>query len=43
MKTDENLTKLEYEKLYEIIKKEIADSIYDLKDLIENLQNLNNQ
>lgn len=43
MKADENLNSLEYEKLYSIIKKEIADSIYDLQDLIHNLENLNNQ
>ena len=43
MKSDENLNQLEYEKLYLIIKKEIADTIFELQDLIHNLQNLNNQ
>lgn len=43
MKADENLNPLEYEKLFFIIKKEIADSIFDLQDLIHNLENLNNQ
>lgn len=42
MKSDENLNTLEYESLYLIIKKEIADTIYDLQDLIQNLQILNN-
>jgi hypothetical protein len=41
MKTDENLNELEYNKLYVIIQKEIADTIYDLQDLIKNLENLN--
>jgi hypothetical protein len=41
MKTDENLNELEYNKLYTIIQKEIADTIYDLQDLIKNLENLN--
>jgi hypothetical protein len=42
IKSDENLNPLEYNALYLIIKKEIADTIYDLQDLIHNLQNLNN-
>lgn len=41
MKTDENLTPLEYQALYLIIQKEIADTIFDLQDLIHNLENLN--
>lgn len=41
MKTDENLNELEYNKLYVIIQKEIADTIFDLQDLIKNLENLN--
>jgi hypothetical protein len=42
MKSDENLTQLEYQSLYIIISKEIADTIYDLQDLIKNLETLNN-
>jgi hypothetical protein len=41
MKGDENLTELEYKAFYLIIQKEIADTIYDLQDLISNLENLN--
>jgi hypothetical protein len=43
MKADENLSELEYQALYLIIQKEIADTIFDLQDLIHNLENLNKQ
>lgn len=42
IKSDEYLNELEYTALYNIIQKEIADTIYDLQDLIKNLENLNN-
>lgn len=43
IKSDEHLNPLEYTALYNIIQKEIADTIYDLQDLIINLENLNKQ
>jgi hypothetical protein len=43
IKADENLSELEYQALYLIIQKEIADTIFDLQDLIHNLENLNKQ